>query len=103
MEASESKVALDVILCGENIRDVIMEVDLWVKRVKTKWTPPAGLFKKSASEIAKGIAAASKDLKQAMARLNFYINRAGKNLSAERKAELEKAKGELRKIYKKAA
>jgi len=27
--------------------------------------------------------------------LNFYINRAGKNLSEERKAELEKAKGLL--------
>ena len=32
----------------------------------------------------------------AMSMLNFYINRAGKNLSKTRKAELEKAKKHLR-------
>lgn len=32
----------------------------------------------------------------AMSMLNFYINRAGKNLSAARKKKLEAAKGELR-------
>ncbi|MBV9873469.1 MAG: DUF3175 domain-containing protein [Verrucomicrobia bacterium] len=31
--------------------------------------------------------------------LNFYINRAGKNLSAGRKRILERAKGELRKLF----
>ncbi len=35
----------------------------------------------------------------AMSMLNFYINRAGKNLSAERKQVLEQAKIELRKRY----
>lgn len=35
----------------------------------------------------------------AMSMLNFYINRAGKNLPAERKAVLKKAKVELRKLY----
>lgn len=35
----------------------------------------------------------------AMSMLNFYINRAGKNLSAERRAVLEQAKGKLRKLY----
>jgi molecular chaperone DnaK (HSP70) len=37
----------------------------------------------------------------AMSMLNFYINRAGKNLSAEQKEPLEKAKEELRKLYHK--
>jgi len=36
----------------------------------------------------------------AMSMLNFYINRAGKNLKPERKRILEQAKAELRKLFK---
>lgn len=35
----------------------------------------------------------------AMSMLNFYINRAGKNLSLKRKRTLNKAKTELRKLF----
>ena len=35
----------------------------------------------------------------AMSMLNFYINRAGQNLSASRKQTLERAKNELRKVF----
>ncbi len=35
----------------------------------------------------------------AMSMLNFYINRAGKNLPATQRATLEKAKEELRELY----
>ena len=35
----------------------------------------------------------------AMSMLNFYINRAGKNLPAERRKVLDQAKQELRKLY----
>jgi hypothetical protein len=35
----------------------------------------------------------------AMSMLNFYINRGGKNLSESKKNVLEKAKGELRKVF----
>ncbi len=35
----------------------------------------------------------------AMSMLNFYINRAGKNLKPERKKTLEQAKEELRILY----
>jgi hypothetical protein len=35
----------------------------------------------------------------AMSMLNFYLNRAGKNLSASRKKILNHAKGELRKAF----
>ena len=38
----------------------------------------------------------------AMSMLNFYINRAGKNLSAEREKVLEQAKVELRKVFKRS-
>ncbi len=37
----------------------------------------------------------------AMSMLNFYINRAGKNLPDERKKTLEEAKIELKKLYRK--
>ena len=36
----------------------------------------------------------------AMSMLNFYINRAGKNLKPERKKILEQAKVELKKLFK---
>ena len=35
----------------------------------------------------------------AMSMLNFYINRAGKNLSKTQKEPLERAKNRLRKLY----
>jgi Protein of unknown function (DUF3175) len=39
----------------------------------------------------------------AMSMLNFYINRAGKNLSVADRARLEKAKDELRKLFHRKA
>ncbi len=38
-------------------------------------------------------------LQSAMGMLNFYINRAGENLSKERRDTLEKAKEELRSLF----
>jgi hypothetical protein len=38
----------------------------------------------------------------AMSMLNFYINRAGRQLSAGRKRVLERAKKELRKVFGRA-
>jgi hypothetical protein len=40
-------------------------------------------------------------LQSAMSMLNFYINRGGSNISEEKKKILEKAKPELRKVFKK--
>ncbi len=37
-------------------------------------------------------------LKSAMSMLNFYINRAGKNLSSKQRRTLEQAKEELRRL-----
>ena len=73
----------------------LLESTHWSSSVHEKWTPPEGFFTKSASAIAKGLLAASKDESQAMKRLNFYINRAGKNLSADDRARLEAAKAKL--------
>lgn len=71
----------------------------WSKNVETEWHAPEGFFKRSADQIASGLKANSDDLKQAMSRLNFYINRAGSNLSSSDKARLESAKDKLRKLY----
>jgi Protein of unknown function (DUF3175) len=40
--------------------------------------------------------------RSAMSMLTFYINRAGKTLPKARRAKLEKAKDELRRLYGKA-
>jgi translation initiation factor 2 alpha subunit (eIF-2alpha) len=41
--------------------------------------------------------------RSAMSMLNFYINRAGRNLSDSRKRLLERAKDELRRLYGKSS
>ena len=73
--------------------------DEWSDDVKTKWTPPKGLFTEPAPKIADVLHKDSKDLDQAMSRLMFYINRAGKLLSPKVKAELETAKKLLQQKY----
>ena len=71
----------------------------WSSEVSTKWKPHEGFFTQSATKIASELKANSKDLKQAMSRLNFYINRAGKNLSADDYDRLQRAKDKLSKLY----
>lgn len=71
----------------------------WSGGVKTKWHPPEGFFKQSADKIAKGLKTASESLKQAMSRLNFYINRAGKGLTKEDRGRLASAKDKLQALY----
>src|SRR5213083_3098904 len=67
-----------------------------------------GVFKKrSAHDIALSLKRSaersrrrkSAPLRSAMSMLTFYINRAGKDLSAGRKRTLEAAKDELRKLF----
>ena len=73
----------------------------WVKNVTTDSThPPHDLFTKSAAVIARSLASkkvSPKGAASGMRMLTYYINRAGKNLSASRKEELEKAKRLLSK------
>ena len=54
-------------------------------------------LKKSAEESVRRKA---KPFQSAMSMLNFYINRAGRNLNPETKKILNQAKKELRKIFK---
>ncbi len=71
----------------------------WVANVKTESTyPPAGLFTKSATTIARTLASkkvSPKGPASGLRMLTFFINRAGCGLSPQRRAELEKAKSLL--------
>lgn len=73
----------------------------WVKNVTTDSThPPHDLFTKSAAVIARSLVSkkvSPKGPASGMRMLTYYINRAGKNLTASRKEELEKAKHLLSK------
>lgn len=83
----------------------------WSKKVtetSDAMTLERDVFKaRSAKAIAKSIKNSaekshrrmSTPFRSGMSMLNFYINRAGKNLSASRKQVLERAKNELRKLY----
>jgi tRNA(adenine34) deaminase len=68
----------------------------WVRTVKTDSThPPEGLFKQDPETIAKKLASkrvSPKGPGSGMRMLTYYINRAGKELSATRRRDLEKAK-----------
>lgn len=68
----------------------------WVAGVTTDSThPPEGLFTKKAPAIAKALASkevSPKGPSSGMRMLNYFINRAGKGLDADRRDELEKAK-----------
>ena len=68
----------------------------WVRGVTTVSTyPPSDLFTKDAETIAQTMASekvSPKGIGSGIRMIQFFINRAGKNLPAERKQELEKAK-----------
>ena len=64
------------------------------------WKNPkriASSLKKSAEESTRR--KAKTPYQSAMSMLNFYINRAGKNLKPERRKTLEQAKTELKKLF----
>jgi tRNA(adenine34) deaminase len=68
----------------------------WVRTVTTDSThPPKDLFTKSAGVVARSLASkrvSPKGPASGMRMLTYFINRAGKGLSATRRRELERAK-----------
>ena len=68
----------------------------WSAKVKTDSThPPKGLFNKPAATIARTMArkaVSPKGRGSGVRMIQFYINRAGKNLTAAQKRRLEHAK-----------
>ncbi len=84
------------------------EKNLWSHKVEETSAAldlPKGLFKLAPKEIAKGLKKAAMEsgkgdpYRSAMSMLDFYINRAGKNLSSADKNRLELVKNELRKLF----
>lgn len=73
----------------------------WSGKVKTDSThPPEGLFTKDSASIARSLASkkvSPKGPASGMRMLTFYLNRAGKNLTSERKLAIERAKQLLSK------
>lgn len=68
----------------------------WVCKVTTESTfPKKGTFTKDAETIARHMASkkvSPKGVSSSIRMIQYFINRAGKNLPASRKRELEKAK-----------
>jgi len=68
----------------------------WVKEVKTESTaPPPKTFAGSGEQIARTMASkrvSPKGLGSGIRMIQFFINRAGKNLTPSRRRELERAK-----------
>ena len=68
----------------------------WVRRVATESTfPKKGIFTKDAETIARHMASkkvSPKGVGSGVRMIQYFINRAGKGLSASRRRELEKAK-----------
>ena len=84
----------------------------WSKKVtetSDAMTLDKGVFKKSPHAIAVSLKRSaersrrrkSTPFRSAMSMLTFYENRGGKNLSAGTKKKLERAKDELRALYRK--
>jgi len=77
----------------------------WIRDVNTVSTyPPKDLFTKDARTIANTMARkkiSPKGIASGIRMIQFFINRAGRNLSAARKRELEKAKHILQEKVKK--
>ena len=76
-------------------------MDLEERRLRARTTP-----KRIAASLKRFAEAShrrkAEPYQSAMSMLTFYINRAGSNLSKERKSVLEKAKDELRDLYGRA-
>jgi len=87
-----------------------MTTKYWSKRVTKEsnaldlepgvftWNDPGRIARSLAQSARISTRRKGTALQSAMSMLNFYINRAGKNLPKGQKAILEKAKIELRKI-----
>jgi len=80
----------------------------WLKKVEEqqKGKPknsandlPEGTFTQNPGTIAQILKTHSKDFKQAIQRLQFYINRGGDNLSREEELKMERAKEALYRAY----
>ncbi|MDI6748741.1 MAG: DUF3175 domain-containing protein [Rhodocyclaceae bacterium] len=67
------------------------------------WDDPAAIARSLAASAEASTRRKASPFQSAMSMLNFYINRAGRKLPSERRAILEAAKEELRRLYGRSA
>lgn len=63
------------------------------------WTDPRAIARSLQRSAEASTRRKTTPFRSAMSMLNFYINRAGKNLPEEQRAILDQAKVELRRLY----
>jgi hypothetical protein len=63
------------------------------------WKDPRAIARSLKRSADESLRRKGTPFQSAMSMLNFYINRAGKNLAPERKKILEQAKQELRRLF----
>lgn len=83
----------------------------WSKKVTTEsnaldlekgvftWEDPSKIASSLKRSAENSIRKKGSSFQSAMSMLNFYVNRAGKNLSSRRQKVLNQAKKELRKLF----
>jgi hypothetical protein len=82
-------------------RKVTLESDaLDLERGVFTWKNPKKIAQSLKESAEKSLRRKSPPFQSAMSMLNFYINRAGKNLESQQRKILEQAKEELRIIFK---
>jgi len=65
------------------------------------WKSPKKIARSLKKSVLQSSRRKAQPFQSAMSMLNFYINRAGKNLDPHQLKILEKAKDELRKLFRK--
>ena len=65
------------------------------------WKDPKRIARSLRESAEKSTRRKGTAFQSAMSMLNFYLNRGGRNLNAQQKRVLTRAKGELRKLYQK--
>lgn len=63
------------------------------------WNDPSKIAVSLKNSADNSVRRKGTPFQSAMSMLNFYINRAGKNLPADKKIILEEAKSELRRLF----
>jgi hypothetical protein len=67
------------------------------------WDDPRRIARSLKRSAEESLRRKTDPFRSAMSMLNFFVNRAGKNLPSERKRVLERAKDELRKEFGRAS
>lgn len=65
------------------------------------WKDPSRIARSLKKSAEASSARKSSPFRSAMSMLNFYVNRAGKDLPKAQRSRLDRAKDELRKLFKK--